>query len=70
LEAVCACCEKKEPYEPSDWFVHIWFIYCLQKSGYPFAANDLTVDEWLALGEIREAVEMERMMLMKTKPGE
>jgi hypothetical protein len=42
------------------WFNHVWFLYSLQRGGYPFAKNDLSVDEWTAIGELREALEMEK----------
>lgn len=42
------------------WFSHIWFLYRLQLGGYPFARNDLSVDEWLAVADMKEAIEMER----------
>ncbi len=42
------------------WFNHVWFLYRLHIGGYPFAKNDLSVDEWLAIGELKEAIEMEK----------
>ncbi|SDP78019.1 hypothetical protein [Desulforhopalus singaporensis] len=29
----------------------------LQKAGYPFEADDLSLDEWMDLGRIRELLE-------------
>lgn len=57
MEAACSACEKREQYVPSDWFAHCWHLYELQRSGYPFAANDLDVEEWLAIGQLREEME-------------
>jgi hypothetical protein len=40
----------------------------LQKAGYPFKANDLTLEEWQDLGEVNELIEQlkkERMMKMR-----
>lgn len=53
---LCARCEAREPYEPSVWFLHVWGLYTLQRGGYPFDPDDLTVEEWTALGEIRDAM--------------
>jgi hypothetical protein len=69
LPAACAACEKREPYEPSAWFDHIWFLYRLQRGGYPFAANDLAIEEWQALGELTEALEIEQRALLKPPGG-
>lgn len=33
------------------------FLYSLQNGGYPFAANELDVEEWLAIGELKIAME-------------
>jgi hypothetical protein len=57
LEYMCSRCERREPYEPSPWFTHIYFLYRLHLGGYPFHANDLTTDEWLGIGEMKEAIE-------------
>jgi hypothetical protein len=57
LAAVCERCEHKDPYVPSDWFAHIWFLYCLQRGGYPFGQDDLSLDEWMALGEMKAEIE-------------
>ncbi len=54
---MCSQCEHREPYEPSEWFQHIWFLYRLQVSGYPFKANDLTVEEWMDIGMIKDEME-------------
>jgi len=55
----CGGCERKEneDYEPSEWFNHIWFLYMLQRAGYPFNKNDLTLEEWIDLGILKEELE-------------
>ena len=54
LAAVCAGCPKKEKaYTPSAWFYHIQFLFSLQRGGYPFGANDLTLDKWIDIGAMR-----------------
>lgn len=54
---MCSQCEHREPYEPSEWFQHIWFLYGLHRGGYPFQANDLSIEEWVDIGIIRNAME-------------
>lgn len=55
LDSVCAQCEARE-YEPSEWCRHILFLYTLQTAGYPFQANELSIEEWLAIGEVKQFV--------------
>jgi hypothetical protein len=43
--------------QTSPWFDHIWQLYTLQRGGYPFAANDLTLQEWQDLGILRAELE-------------
>ncbi len=59
MPAPCGTCEKKEheDFEPSPWFGHISFLYSLQKAGYPFAKNDLSMDEWTDLAIFKEEIE-------------
>jgi hypothetical protein len=35
-------------------------LYQLQQAGYPFAADDLTLEEWTDLGRIRSALEQQQ----------
>jgi len=39
----------------------------LQRGGYPFAANDLTLEEWVDLGMVREAISPQGCPMMSTK---
>jgi hypothetical protein len=57
LESVCQRCEAGKTHEPGAWFNHIWFLYGLQRGGYPFRRNDLTIGEWMDLGILRETLE-------------
>jgi len=57
LNALCETCELKDPYEPSEWFNHIWFLYELQRGGYPFEKDDLTIEEWRDIGIMRHGME-------------
>lgn len=54
---MCATCPAGEEHEPSAWFSHIWFLYQLQQAGYPFGRDELTLDEWLGLAELKAALE-------------
>jgi len=54
---MCLTCPQQKPYKPTAWFNHIWMIYQLQQGGYPFKANDLTLVEWMALAEMKAAVD-------------
>ena len=53
---MCRDCERSEPYECSAWFNHIWQLRTLQQAGYPFAADDLTLEEWHGLAEMAAAL--------------
>lgn len=61
LAMMCEACEKNEAYVPTEWFSHVWFLHSLQRAGFPFAADDLTLDEWLALGELRGELDLTKV---------
>jgi hypothetical protein len=47
----CRVCEEYlRPEAVSRWTWHLVFLQQLQQAGYPFQANDLTLEEWLLLG--------------------
>jgi hypothetical protein len=50
-----------EPYVPSAWFSLIFFYYSLHRAGYPFRQDDLSIDEWMALGELKQELEIPRL---------
>lgn len=55
---MCPQCElRPDVYEPNAWFQHVWFLYSLQQGGFPFGKDDLTIAEWLDIGELKKAVE-------------
>jgi hypothetical protein len=56
LEAVCKGCEYKD-YEPPPELQHIWFLYSLQRGGYPFGPDDLSTCEWVRLGMLKDEIE-------------
>ena len=48
-----ACEEYLRPEAISPWTWHLVFLHQLRQAGYPFAANDLTLEEWLLLGLVQ-----------------
>ena len=44
-------------YEPYEEVQNLWFLYCLQRGGYPFRPDDLTVEEWIRLGTVKDEIE-------------
>ena len=54
----CAVCrEFIRPEAVSPWTWHLVFLYQLSRAGYPFKANDLTLETWLLLGTVRRVFE-------------
>ena len=48
-----ACEEYLRPEAISPWTWHLVLLYQLRQAGYPFDANDLTLEEWLLLGLVQ-----------------
>ena len=54
----CAVCEEYlRPEALSPWTWHLLFLYRLQRAGYPFQANDLSLETWLLLGVVQKVLE-------------
>jgi hypothetical protein len=51
------CEEFLRPEVISPWTWHLIFLYQLKRAGYPFRANDLTLETWLLLGLVRRVLE-------------
>ncbi len=50
----CGVCEEYlRPENLSPWTWHLLFLYRLSQAGYPFRANDLSLETWLLLGVVR-----------------
>jgi len=50
----CGACEEYlRPENLSPWTWHLLFLYRLSQAGYPFRANDLSLETWLLLGVVR-----------------
>jgi hypothetical protein len=56
LESICETCDNR-PVEPSRWHHHIAFLALLQKGGYPFRRNDLSLEEWVCMGEYNDEID-------------
>ena len=56
MPALCAHCKSQNIPTASPWFDHVWWLYSLQLAGYPFTKNELSIDEWLALAEMKSAL--------------
>ena len=54
------CGEYLRPEAISPWTRHLVFLYQLSQAGYPFRANDLTLETWLLLGVVRRVWEENR----------
>ena len=50
------CAEYLRPEAISPWTWHLIFLHRLKKAGYPFQANDLSLETWLLLGLVEEAL--------------
>ncbi len=55
--ACAACTERLRPEGVSPWTWHLVFLYQLSRAGYPFKANDLSLETWLLLGTVRRVLE-------------
>lgn len=55
--ACAACAERVRPEAISPWTWHLVFLYQLSRAGYPFKANDLSLETWLLMGKVRRVLE-------------
>jgi hypothetical protein len=53
--SVCEECLRPETLSPWTW--HLLFLYRLRQAGYPFRANDLSLETWLLLGLVQKVLE-------------
>jgi hypothetical protein len=52
----CKECQKEKASSLHPYTIKLMGLLELQKGGYPFAANDLTLEEWVDLGRIKETL--------------
>jgi hypothetical protein len=55
--ACAACDERVRPEAISPWTWHLVFLHQLSRAGYPFKANDLSLETWLLMGTVRRVLE-------------
>jgi hypothetical protein len=58
--ACAACAERVRPEAISPWTWHLVFLHQLSRAGYPFKANDLSLETWLLMGTVRRVLEGSR----------
>ena len=54
LSWACSQCEKKKEDDLDEYTLKIFRIRHLKMAGYPFRANDLSLEEWEDLGRAEE----------------
>ena len=57
LEWTCKQCPKKKADDLHPYTAKLIELLAMQRGGYPFQADDLTRDEWIDLGRLKEALE-------------
>ena len=68
LEWTCTNCKKQKADVISPWTYHLLQIRKLQKAGYPFDKNELTIEEWQDLGTVNEKIEsIEQEIMFKRR---
>ena len=54
----CGVCEEfLRPEAVSPWTWHLVSLHQLRQAGYPFKANDLSLETWLLLGTVHRVLE-------------
>jgi hypothetical protein len=51
------CQEFRRPETISRWTWHLVLLYQLKRAGYPFQANDLSLETWILLGLVQRIFE-------------
>ncbi len=51
------CREFRQPESISPWTWHLMLLYQLKQAGYPFKANDLSLETWMLLGLVQQLYE-------------
>jgi hypothetical protein len=54
IEWTCSQCEKKKTGSISEYTGKMFRLRHLKLAGYPFKANDLSLEEWEDLGKIED----------------
>ena len=53
--------DYKQDYIPDARFTHASFLLNLQNSDYPFDKDDLSLEEWKWISELKSAIEKKRL---------
>lgn len=56
IDWACGNCPRKKPEDLHPYTHKLLRVMGLMNAGYPYAANDLTIEEWGDLGRLKEAV--------------
>lgn len=54
---MCKSCRAKSGTRTAPWFNQVWLLRSLQKAGYPFEKNDLTLAQWLGIAQLEAEIE-------------
>jgi hypothetical protein len=57
LEWACANCPKKKFSTLHPYTLKLLNLAALQKGGFPLAADDLSLEEWVDLGRLKETLQ-------------
>ena len=57
LEWTCKNCPKKRAEDLHPYTLKLFRLRRLCMAGYPFEANDLTMEEWSDLGKLEECLQ-------------
>jgi len=67
MEWACANCPKKRFSDLSEYTVKLLNLVALQHGGFPIPADDLTLEEWVDLGRMKETLRPMICPLMGSK---
>ena len=64
------CREFRRPETISPWTWHLVLLHQLKQAGYPFQANDLSLETWMLLGLVQGIYETaeSKVMARGTRP--
>lgn len=62
------CREFRRPETISPWTWHLVLLYQLKEAGYPFRANDLTLETWMLLGLVGKAFRAAQREVLRRNP--
>lgn len=68
FEHLCRTCLVSEPYKPDVRFDFSMFIHRLQSAGVQFGINDLKVEEWFWLEQLKQAIDEYQKEQIKNLP--